>query len=239
MTKLERDRALLVAAHPDDLETYAGAMLLALARAGYDLHLVIATSGERGTRQPKQGTRADEQRAVAASLGDALGSIAFWGFSDSALADERDALARRCCDCVEGLAPSVVLVPHAADPHADHSVLATCFEDAPIVWRWLGAQPISDVATHALPFASFEGKEALIRAHASQIPGDGESRAHLPRGLDILERARERDRTWGRRLGCAFAEPLAGTRGTRNERVLRERLGLVVLDDVATQRGQP
>ena len=247
-----RPRALLLGAHPDDLETYAGATMLALAEAGFELHLVLATRGERGTLQPKRGTRLDEQGAAIAMLGDGVASLTCWDLADAGLDAQRAELDRRCEELAEQEC-DLFLAPHPEDPHRDHAALAASLPETARTWRWLPAcssaagrdaaergadEPVSRrgpgvdlsrLATHALPFETFEAKAALIRCHASQIPGEAESRAHLPRGLDILERAHERDRAFGERLGLSFAEPLVGWRGTREECVLRETLGLVDL----------
>ncbi len=92
---------------------------------------------------------------------------------------------------------------------------------------WLWSDPdLREEPTHLFVIDGvFEEKLAWVRAHASQIPGPGESRAHLPGGLDILERVRRRDGRCGRRAGRRAAEPLREARGG-------DARGLLVLEDV-------
>jgi LmbE family N-acetylglucosaminyl deacetylase len=68
-------RALCVAAHPDDVEFFAGGTVMRLAQRGVEVDLVLATSGDKGTRDPAvagaelAATREREQLAAAAVLG--------------------------------------------------------------------------------------------------------------------------------------------------------------------------
>jgi LmbE family N-acetylglucosaminyl deacetylase len=68
-------RALCVAAHPDDLEFYCGGTVLMLTRRGVAVDLVLATSGDKGTRDESIGSaelaaaREREQTEAAKLLG--------------------------------------------------------------------------------------------------------------------------------------------------------------------------
>ncbi len=68
-------RVLGVAAHPDDLEWYAGATIAKLAGAGAEITFVVCTNGDKGTYDPNvdphalAAERQREQRAAADSLG--------------------------------------------------------------------------------------------------------------------------------------------------------------------------
>ena len=65
-------RALIVGAHPDDAEFYAGGTAVKLARAGCEVHLVVCTDGGRGSlseRSDLGAVRRAEQEAAARQLG--------------------------------------------------------------------------------------------------------------------------------------------------------------------------
>ncbi len=123
-------RVLAVMAHPDDIEFMAGAVLAKWARAGAELHYLLLTDGESGSRDPAMtrealvAIRRDEQRAAAAVLGAA--SVGFLGLPDGRLVaslDVRLAIAR----AIRQVRPDAVVT---SDPrfyysddyinHADH-----------------------------------------------------------------------------------------------------------------------
>ncbi len=68
-------RALAVFAHPDDAEFTSGGTLALLCARGWDVNVVVTTSGNKGTKDPEvtpqylAGIREDEQRAASAILG--------------------------------------------------------------------------------------------------------------------------------------------------------------------------
>lgn len=68
-------RVLCIAAHPDDVEFFAAGTVLLLVRRGVEAHLVLVTSGDKGTRDPAvtgeelAAIREREQLAAAALLG--------------------------------------------------------------------------------------------------------------------------------------------------------------------------
>lgn len=215
----EARRVLCVAAHPDDLEVYMGGCLLLLRAGRARVTGIVATDGEKGTRQPVSGTRVDEQRRAFAELGiDAR----FLGLPDGAL--EVDQAAARVAAVRAELEPDLVFAPHPDDPHPDHASLGAAVAEP--CWRWLPARPPVG-PTHFVEI-DFSAKARLIRFHASQIPAAGDSRAHLPQGLDILQRAERRDRLYGQRLGLAFAEPLAAPGRTEAPILIRRLEDLFV-----------
>lgn len=87
-------RALVIAAHPDDTEFGAGATLAAWADAGWKISIVIVTSGQRGvqdaTAKPEAIARMREAEAREAA--DCLGAaeVRFLGYMDAeVVADQR------------------------------------------------------------------------------------------------------------------------------------------------------
>jgi LmbE family N-acetylglucosaminyl deacetylase len=68
-------RALAVMAHPDDIEFMAGGLVAQWARQGTEMHYLLLTDGNGGSRDPAAtpeslaALRRDEQRAAAAVVG--------------------------------------------------------------------------------------------------------------------------------------------------------------------------
>ncbi len=68
-------RALVVMAHPDDIEFTCGGTVAQLSDDGWDVTFCLVTSGDKGTKDPKLGPadlgalREAEQEAAAAELG--------------------------------------------------------------------------------------------------------------------------------------------------------------------------
>ncbi len=91
-------RALCIVAHPDDIEFYCGGSVLLLTGRGASVDFVIATSGDKGTREPGLDsagvarTREVEQEAAARVLG--AGRVAFLRYPDAELVDSIDFRAR-------------------------------------------------------------------------------------------------------------------------------------------------
>jgi len=78
------DRALAIAAHPDDIEFGAGATLAKWAADGCEVSFLVCTDGSKGTWDSAADitklavTRQAEQRTAAAVIG-ATGAVAFLG----------------------------------------------------------------------------------------------------------------------------------------------------------------
>ena len=68
-------RALCIVAHPDDIEFYCGGSVLKMTRRGVRVDFVLATSGDKGSRNPNiphdelARQREREQEAAAYVLG--------------------------------------------------------------------------------------------------------------------------------------------------------------------------
>jgi LmbE family N-acetylglucosaminyl deacetylase len=83
-------RALAVAAHPDDVEFGCGATLAKWAAAGCEIHHLVCTDGSKGSWDPDEdvarlvAVRQDEQRAASRALG-GKGEVVFLGWPDGEL----------------------------------------------------------------------------------------------------------------------------------------------------------
>ena len=82
-------RALLIAAHPDDIEFVMAGTAAKWARAGTQVRYVLVTSGDAGSRDPAMTRpalaqiREEEQRAAARVAG--VDDVVFLGYPDGEL----------------------------------------------------------------------------------------------------------------------------------------------------------
>ncbi len=83
-------RILVLIAHPDDADVHAGGTIARWADEGYDVQLVVATSGDKGHDDPTMSReevitlRRAEQHAAARCLG--VQHVTFLDFEDGELA---------------------------------------------------------------------------------------------------------------------------------------------------------
>ncbi len=129
-------RVLCVAAHPDDLEFFAGGTVHLMARRGVTVDLVLVTSGDKGSRDPSASgaelaaTREREQLAAAAVLG--MGRVEFLRYGDAEVMDSlelRGQLVRE----IRRSRPEVLLTfdpSPAFRQHPDHRVVGRVALDA-------------------------------------------------------------------------------------------------------------
>ena len=94
LTTMGPRRAMVVMAHPDDCEFSCGGTVAKLCRLGWDVQIVVTTSGNKGTKDPRvtgqqlAGEREVEQRNAAKILG-AQRPI-FFGFPDGYIVDDEE-----------------------------------------------------------------------------------------------------------------------------------------------------
>jgi len=218
------ERVLAVYAHPDDPEVSCGGTLALWAAAGAEVHLLVATRGEKGTVDaavdPAELALARAAEVVAA--GEVLGvaGVEQLGHPDGEL-DRVPALRGEVVAAVRRVRPDVVVCP---DPtavffgdgyvsHVDHRAIGWACLDAvapasSLPHYFPAAGPAHAVATVLLSPTlepdvwvevgeSLEAKAAAMRCHRSQL-GD------LDGDLVDLVRARATDE--GRRAGLGPAE---------------------------------
>jgi len=212
--------ALFLGPHPDDVEIACSGAILRLAQGGKRSAIVDCTGGEMGSR----GTAAErrsEAEAAASMLG--VTKRRSLDLPDTAVAVDEDSV-RRLVRALRELRPTMLFAPHEKDVHPDHVAAAQLAGKAwffaglsryepelgapcrpRMLVRYPGNIPVEP--TFALDVSDLaEKKAAVIRCYRSQLATDG-ARSHLVQGLDILERAQVRDRFYGARTGCSFAEP--------------------------------
>lgn len=131
--------ALIVVAHPDDVEAHCGGTVRLLARAGSAIHLIVCTSGEKGTADrsivPEELAlvRQREQIAAAQTLG--ITSTTFLGYPDGEVSNSiqlRSEIVRH----VRGCRPELVITHDPEFPwpaytaHRDHRAVGRVTLDA-------------------------------------------------------------------------------------------------------------
>ena len=221
---LHARRVLVVTAHPDDAEFFAGGFLLRMAEDGAEVHLVLLTDGQGGSmdldidRPTLASLRRREQRRAAEILG--LASVTFVGEDDGRLFDShplRITVARR----IREVRPEVLVT---TDPehyfvghwiqHPDHRAAGAIalaaampfanvrhaapeldhLEPHTISHVLLGAT--SDAPHHLeLEERHVDKKIAALLAHESQM-----------KHWDIADVVRRRAEEHGRAAGVRFAE---------------------------------
>jgi LmbE family N-acetylglucosaminyl deacetylase len=129
-------RVLVVAAHPDDLETACGGTVALLIRYGIEVSLLLGTDGDIGThdlsftRESLAATRRQETRNAAALLG--LKEVIFLGHHDGELVADL-ALRAEIAGAYRRLQPDTIFTfdPFwAGQAHPDHTAAGRAAVDA-------------------------------------------------------------------------------------------------------------
>jgi LmbE family N-acetylglucosaminyl deacetylase len=129
---------MVVIAHPDDAESWAGGTVATLARRGCEVTYVVVTSGDKGsadrTMTPARlsAIREKEQRDAARVLG--VQHVAFLGYPDCEVEDTC-ALRREVTRQIRRFKPGLVIThdPHrtydAGASHRDHRIVGAVAMD--------------------------------------------------------------------------------------------------------------
>ncbi|HEY3196114.1 MAG TPA: PIG-L deacetylase family protein [Candidatus Dormibacteraeota bacterium] len=188
-------RALAIVAHPDDIEYYCGGTVLKMTSRGVLVDFVLATSGDKGSRDTSRSRskvariREREQEAAAYVLG--VKRVKFLRHPDAELVEDLD-LREEFVREIRATKPDVVLT---FDPnvgyrfHPDHRVVGRVTLDAawpcardPLTypgagaphetkeaWCFAGLQPTLEVDVTEM----LEEKIEARLAHASQTASPG------------------------------------------------------------------
>ena len=186
-TRPSADRALVLAAHPDDETIGCGGCIALLAKEGTEVRVLAASSGEANTARPSKSaratalTRASDLEAACSILGATVEGIL--GFPDGNLTNHQDALTASIDDVLARFRPDIVFVPWPLDDHPDHlavcRALASCTGlQAPTkiwcyeVWSALIPNRLVDIS----PW--WDQKNAALQAHTNAA-GLTDLTAHL------------------------------------------------------------
>lgn len=216
--------ALMIGAHPDDVELGCGGTAALLARRGRRVGIVHLTRGERGTRGTVAERRREAERAAEALGAAALEILDCGDGGLRAGVDEEEALIA----VLRRYRPEVVFGPPPTDRHPDHGrahalVEAACFYSG-LAARGTGAPHRPAVIFHYMqhdPFApafivdvsaTWAAKQAALAAYGSQLYQPEEQReepvtkiSSREYGLSVEGRARH----FGALIGAEFGEPFA------------------------------
>lgn len=217
-------RALAVYAHPDDPHVSCGGTLARWAELGTEVHVLIATSGDKGSTDPSVAPDELARRRLAESAEAAkvlgLAGQHLLGHPDGELNDDY-ALRAELVGWIRRLQPDTVLCP---DPtavffgedyfnHRDHRVIGFATLDAvapaaALPHYFPEAGPAHQVGEGLLSGTleptvwvdvtdSIEAKVAAVACHRSQFAGEGDWAG---------DAVRRRAEYGGRQAGVAYAE---------------------------------
>ena len=138
---------LAFGAHPDDLEFGCGGIIASEARAGREVHLVVCSKGESGTKgTPKQ--RIAEAKQAAKLLG---ATMEFIELDGDAHLEIRAAHAIKLARIIRRVRPGIVLAPSLVEnQHPDHWRLGKLVRDAARLARFGGVKELQRAPAHAI-----------------------------------------------------------------------------------------
>jgi LmbE family N-acetylglucosaminyl deacetylase len=123
-------RVLVLGAHPDDAEFFAGGLLACHHRAGSTVRLISVTNGQSGHHSVPSDELIQRRRREAANAGKVVGAeYLTWNFPDGylqATIDLRLAIIRE----IRNFQPDLVLTHRPCDYHPDHRAVGQAVQDA-------------------------------------------------------------------------------------------------------------
>lgn len=130
--EIRAERALVLAAHPDDEVFGAGGLLARLAKSAEAVRVVVFTGGEAQERRETGSADPDTRRREAREAGAILGvsDYVFLDFADRSLLTRRTELAAELRRQVAEFGPDLVVAPSPCELHPDHRALADAVYDA-------------------------------------------------------------------------------------------------------------
>jgi bacillithiol biosynthesis deacetylase BshB1 len=214
--------ALFFGAHPDDVELTSGGLAALLSAHGHRVGIVDLTRGEAATRgTPEQ--RGREAEAAAGALG--ITARVNLGFPDTGIDGGDRAQLAAVVACLREHRPGLVVAPDRHDSHPDHveasRLVARACHLAGLARFGDGERFRPARLLHALyrgverPHlvvdvgAVWERRMAALRAHVSQLEGDGPATYLTAPGF--LAEVEARARVLGAAIGVTFGEGYRAT----------------------------
>lgn len=164
-----------VAAHPDDLEYFAGGTLARLVRQGCRVVGVLATRGERGGRAPDLPRRRAREQA-AASLRMGYAQVHILDRPDRGVQADDPELLAQLQECLDLEKPDCVFTFDPDEPfpvylHPDHIAVARAtlavWSGHTALFHTRAPNAVVDITPH------FHVKVAAFAVHRSQLPLGG------------------------------------------------------------------
>jgi LmbE family N-acetylglucosaminyl deacetylase len=223
---LPPQRALIIAAHPDDIEFVVAGTVAKWVQAGAQARYVLVTSGDAGSHQPGitreelARVREAEQRAAARTVG--VDEVVFLGYHDTevepTLALRRDLvreIRRFKPDTVVCFDPTLLFVSDGYINHPDHRAVGQAALDAVAP---TAAMPLAFVELREEGLEPHRVKEVLVAATADpdawidisdtidlKIEALRQHASQFPHGWDPGEMIRE----WAAESGAEVSVPYA------------------------------
>ncbi|MFO0924063.1 MAG: PIG-L family deacetylase [Pirellulales bacterium] len=123
-------KVLVLGAHPDDAEVFAGGLLSLHAERGAILRIISVTDGRNGHQSMSDGELIQRRRREAAEAGKTIGAdYRTWDFPDGSLQptiEVREKIIRE----IREFQPDLVLSHRIFDYHPDHRAVGQAVQDA-------------------------------------------------------------------------------------------------------------
>jgi LmbE family N-acetylglucosaminyl deacetylase len=220
-------RAMVIAAHPDDIEFVVAGTVAKWVRAGTRARYVLVTSGDAGSQEPNitreqlARIREKEQRAAAQAVG--VDDLVFLGYHDGevepTLALRRDLvreIRRFRPDAVICYDPTRLLIGDRYINHPDHRAVGQAALDAIAP---AAAMPLAFVELRAEGLEPHRVKEVLVASTfdpnawidisdtiEKKIEALRQHASQFPDGWDPEEMLREWASESGKEVGVPYAE---------------------------------
>lgn len=215
-------KILVFGAHPDDVELSVGGIVARQADLGHWVEICDLTAGEMGSNGTPQQRLKEGQEAAAILGAQARHNL---GLPDAFLEPNREALVATA-QIIRQVRPDIVLAPWCQDHHPDHVAASAIVTKAchlaglhkypvagerhrprRIFYYFLGK--IGEPSFLVNVDEYWQVKLAAVRAHASQFaPRQGGARPTYLNREQFFEDYSLRFRSWGREIGCTYAEAL-------------------------------
>lgn len=123
-------RLLVLGAHPDDAEFYAGGLVCLYRELGREVKLVSVTDGGAGHHERSPPELVPLRRAEAAAAARVVGATSeTWEFPDGRLLPTLE-VRERIIREIRAFRPDLVLTHRSCDYHPDHRAVAQAVQDA-------------------------------------------------------------------------------------------------------------
>ncbi len=228
--QLTPSTAMVVMAHPDDCEFIAGGTVALLCKLGWEVDIIVATSGNKGTKDPEvapqylAAVREQEQRRAAHILG--AREPVFFGFPDGELVDD-DELRGLIVRELRRRRPELVITFDgyaSGQTHRDHRRIGRAAYDAVFPaandWLYYPEHREEEGLTPHRPAAMLLARSAAADYHVDIEPvlrkkvrallaHESQMRGRTPEDLLRMWRARARTQSDGDGRDPVFRESFA------------------------------